>query len=72
MSNQPVDTNAKLALNAMKMEISSEIIGESNILQDNIPMDSIGLSARVGGQMSKRLVEIGKEQLISQYKKESL
>lgn len=69
MSNQPVDPNAKLALNQMKMEISQELIKESNITNDSNPIDSIGLSGRIGGQMSKRLIEIGEKELLRRYKK---
>lgn len=69
MSNQPVDPNAKLALNQMKMEISQELIKESNITNDSNPIDSIGLNGRIGGQMSKRLIEIGKKELLRRYKK---
>lgn len=69
MSKQPVDPNAKLALNQMKMEISKELFDQSNIKNDSNPIDSIGLSARVGGQMSKRLVEIGERELLKKYGK---
>ncbi len=69
MSNQPVDPNAKLTLNQMKMEISQELIKESNITNDSNSIDSIGLSGRIGGQMSKRLIEIGEKELLRRYKK---
>lgn len=68
MYEKKVNPNAKLALNQMKMEISNEIIGEANLLQDSNPVDSIGISARVGGQMSKRLVEMGIQELIKENK----
>ena len=35
MSKQPVDPNAKLALNQMKMEISKELFDQSNIKNDS-------------------------------------
>lgn len=69
MSNQPINPNAKLALNQMKMEISKELLNESNIANDSNPIDSIGLSGRIGGQMSKRLVEIGEKELLKRYNK---
>lgn len=72
MSNKFIDSNAKKALDQMKLEISSEITRESNILNDNIPIDSIGISARVGGQMSKKLVEIGERELLKKYNKDTL
>lgn len=72
MSNKFIDSNAKKALDQMKLEISSEITRESNILNDNIPIDSIGISARVGGQMSKKLVEIGEKELLKKYNKDTL
>lgn len=72
MSNQFIDSNAKKALDQMKLEISSEITRESNIFNDNIPIDSIGISARVGGQMSKKLVEIGERELLKKYNKDTL
>ncbi|WP_419749119.1 small, acid-soluble spore protein, alpha/beta type [Terrisporobacter petrolearius] len=61
--SKPVDPNAKLALNQMKMEISKELLNDSN------PIDSIGLSGRVGGQMSKKLVEMGERELLKRYNK---
>ena len=72
MSNKFIDSNAKKALDQMKLEISSEITRESNILNDNMPIDSIGISARVGGQMNKKLVEIGERELLKKYNKDTL
>lgn len=67
MYKRSIDPNAKLALNQMKMEISQELLNESNIEYDSNLIDSIGLSARVGGKMSKKLVEIGKKELLKKY-----
>lgn len=67
MSKQPINPNAKLALNKMKMEISKELSNESNIENDSNSIDSIGLSGRIGGQMSKNLVEMGKMELLKKY-----
>ena len=51
------------------MEISKELYEESNIMNDNNNLDSIGLSGRVGGQMSKKLVEMGEQELLKKYNK---
>ena len=67
--SKPVDPNAKLALNQMKMEISQELLNDSNIKNDSNPIDSIGLSGRVGVQMSKKLVEMGERELLKRYNK---
>ncbi|SFJ19140.1 Small, acid-soluble spore protein, alpha/beta type [Terrisporobacter glycolicus] len=67
--SKPVDPNAKLALNQMKMEISKELLNDSNMKNDSNPIDSIGLSSRVGGQMSKKLVEMGERELLKRYNK---
>ncbi|MCC3863520.1 alpha/beta-type small acid-soluble spore protein [Terrisporobacter petrolearius] len=67
--SKPVDQNAKLALNQMKMEISQELLNDSNIKNNSNPIDSIGLSGRVGGQMSKKLVEMGERELLKRYNK---
>ncbi|MDU4862162.1 MAG: small, acid-soluble spore protein, alpha/beta type [Terrisporobacter othiniensis] len=67
--SKPVDPNAKLALNQMKMEISKELLNDSNMKNDSNPIDSIGLSGRVGGQMSKKLVEMGERELLKRYNK---
>lgn len=69
MSNKAIDSNAKTALNQMKMEIASEFSRGTNLLNDGNPVDSIGLSARVGGQMSKKLVEMGERELLKRYNK---
>ena len=69
MSNKSVDSNAKAALNQMKMEIANELSNGTNLTNDKNLVDSIGLSARVGGQMSKKLVEIGERELLKRYNK---
>lgn len=69
MSNKAIDSNAKTALNKMKMEIAREFSRGSNLLDDGNLVDSIGLSARVGGQMSKKLVEMGERELLKRYNK---
>ena len=69
MTIKNINQNAKEALNQMKMEISKELYEESNIMNDNNNLDSIGLSGRVGGQMSKKLVEMGEQELLKKYNK---
>ena len=69
MTKKNINQNAKEALNQMKMEISKELYEESNIMNDNNNLDSIGLSGRVGGQMSKKLVEMGEQKLLKKYNK---
>ena len=68
MSNQPIDPNTKLSLNQMKMEISQELLNESNMENDSNLIDSVGLSGRIGGQMSKKLVEMGEREVLKRYK----
>ena len=72
MPNQPIDPNAKQALSNLKMEIANEIQDNSNILNDGNIIDSTGISARVGGQISKKLVELGEKELLRQYNKDNL
>ena len=69
MTKKNINQNAKEALNQMKMEISKELYEESNIMNDNNNLDSIGLSGRIGGQMSKKLVEMGEQELLKKYSK---
>lgn len=71
MSNNPINPNAKEALKQMKLEIANEvglniehINGANNSSHDN---GVVG--GRVGGQMSKRLVELGEQALLRQYNK---
>ena len=68
-NNRQVVPEARAALNQMKLEIASELTKESNILNDENKIDSIGLSARVGGQMSKELVKKGEQELMKKYNK---
>ena len=55
MTKQP-NLNAKKALDEMKMEIANEL---------NIQLTDVG---KVGGAMTKKLVEIGQKQLIEDNK----
>ena len=76
-----MDINAKIALNSLKMEIANEIGYNYNILTDkvesNAPQNTLMGHAKnvlageeVGGQVSKRLVEIGERALLNKYNSE--
>lgn len=69
MSNQPANVNAKKALNQMKLEIASEVGVPTGHIEgaQNTAYENGVIGGRVGGQMSKRLVEMGEEALIKQY-----
>ena len=69
MANKYVNPNAKKALQEMKLEIANELGVEANIKYgSNTTSYSNGqLGGRVGGQMSKRLVEMGQQALLKQY-----
>ncbi|HSQ87418.1 alpha/beta-type small acid-soluble spore protein [Romboutsia sp.] len=69
MTKKPANPNAKAALNQMKLEIANELgVPSNNMYGSNKSAYENGvLGGRVGGQMSKRLVEMGQEQLIKQY-----
>lgn len=60
--------NAKEALNQMKLEISNElgVEGNHNGASKSAYQNGV-IGGKVGGQMSKRLVEMGEEILLSQY-----
>lgn len=65
--NRSIDPNARMALNQMKHEIASELGIESTInnLNGNINSRNIGTYAgKVGGQMTKKLIEIAEKGLI--------
>lgn len=55
MTMRPND-NARKALDDMKLEIANEL---------NITLTNVG---KVGGTMTKRLVEMGQRQLVEDYK----
>lgn len=69
MANKPADPNAKAALNQMKLEIASEM-GIENTDEYGANKTSYHngeIGGRVGGQMSRKLVEMGEEALLRQY-----
>ncbi|MBQ1786229.1 MAG: alpha/beta-type small acid-soluble spore protein [Turicibacter sp.] len=69
MAKKYVNLNAKKALEEMKLEIANEIGIETNNQygSDNTSYENGQLGGRVGGLMSKKLVEIGQQVLIQQY-----
>ena len=68
MANKPLDINARKALNEMKMEIAQEM-GVSNSLKINDDAtNNIFTAGPVGGMMTRRLVEMGEEELIDKDK----
>lgn len=73
-----MDLNAKIAFNNLKMEIANELGYNYNNIADkvesNAPQDTIMGHAKnvlageqVGGQMSKKLVELGEKALLDKY-----
>lgn len=62
-----VDPNARTALNTLKYEIANELgvpHNMTNNLNDYTPGQDIYLAGNVGGQMTRRLVEMGEKMLI--------
>lgn len=79
MTNKVPDSNAKRALNMMKLEIANEIGYNYNELTDkiesNAPQNNLeGISKNVlageevGGMMTKNLVAMGEQALVDEYK----
>lgn len=73
-----MDVNAKIALNNLKMEIAHEMGFNYNSLtnkvESNAPQNTLMDQAenvlageQVGGQISKKLVEMGEQALIQKY-----
>ena len=78
MTNKVPDSNAKRALNMMKLEIANEIGYNYNELTDkiesNAPQNNLeGISKNVlageevGGMMTKNLVAMGEQSLLDEY-----
>ena len=69
-----MDVNAKITLNSLKMEIAHEMGFNYNSLTNNAPQNTLMGQAenvlageQVGGQISKKLVEMGEQALIQKY-----
>ena len=69
MANKYVNPNAKKALQEMKLEIANELGAETinKYGSNNTSYENGQLGGRVGGLMSKRLVEMGQQALLKQY-----
>ena len=78
MANKPVNPNAKLALNMLKMEVANELGYNynpiDNKIESNTPQNTLEGAAKnvlageqVGGQMTKNLVAMGEQALIEEY-----
>ncbi len=78
MTNKVPDSNAKRALNMMKLEIANEVGYNYNELTDkiesNAPQNNLeGISKNVlageevGGMMTKNLVAMGEQALVDEY-----
>ena len=67
--NKPVDPNAKAALNQMKLEKANELGSENTdeYGKNKTSYHNGEIGGRVGGQMSRKLVEMGEEALLRQY-----
>lgn len=70
MANRPLDPNATKALNEMKMEIAKEIGVGNRLKSNNEPINNIFTAGPVGGLMTRKLVQMGEEQLINKNKNE--
>ncbi|MDR7871155.1 MAG: alpha/beta-type small acid-soluble spore protein [Tissierellaceae bacterium] len=68
MANGPLDPNARRALNEMKMEIANEMGVQDNLNNNINPINNIFTAGPVGGIMTRKLVEMGEQQLIDKNK----
>ena len=77
MNKQP-NSNAKQALNMLKMEVANELgynyNSTSDKIESNAPQDTLEGTAKnvlageqVGGQMTKNLVAMGEQALLNKY-----
>ena len=69
MANKYVNPHAKKALQEMKLEIANELGTQTSNKygSNNTAYENGQLGGRVGGLMSKRLVEMGQQALLKQY-----
>jgi hypothetical protein len=63
MGKGPLNPNARKALDEMKIEIANEL-GLPDTLSNDNPIDNIFTAGPVGGVMTRKLVEMGEQQLI--------
>lgn len=69
MANKPLVSNAKQALNEMKLEIANELgTLNLNLEQSNISFNkNEDIPGSLGAVMSKKLVQMGEEILLREY-----
>lgn len=69
MTKKPLVSNAKEALNQMKLEIAGELgIPSAHVNGANRTSYEAGaMAGSLGAMMSKKLVQMGEEQLIKEY-----
>ena len=69
MANKPVDPNAKLALNQMKLEIANELGMQANnqFGANETSYYNGEMGGNLGGLMSRALVQMGEEILLREY-----
>ena len=74
MTNKYVNSNARKALQEMKLEIANEIGVETNNKygSNNTSHANGQLGGRVGGLMSKRLVEMGELLLLQNFNSKNM
>jgi len=74
MANKNVNSNARKALQEMKLEIANELgVETNNKYGSNKTSYANGqLGGRVGGLMSKRLVEMGEQMLLQNYNSKNM
>lgn len=63
MSKRYKNPNAAKALEELKMEIAQDLGLENNINTPNDPVNNVFTAGPVGGLMTRRLVEMGEEEL---------
>ncbi|MBU5677968.1 alpha/beta-type small acid-soluble spore protein [Alkaliphilus sp. MSJ-5] len=64
----PLDPNAAKALNKMRLEIADELGVTDNITEDkndSLVYEQVKIGGKIGGNMTRRLVEMGQNQLIN-------
>lgn len=64
MAKRIKNPNAAKALEDLKMEIAQDLGLENNMNTPNDPVNNIFTAGAVGGLMTRRLVEMGEEELI--------
>ncbi|GKZ03209.1 spore protein [Paraclostridium bifermentans] len=69
MTNKPLVSNAKKALNQMKLEMAGELGIQSEHINgaNKTSYESGVMGGNLGGMMSKKLVELGERELIREY-----